>query len=230
MDKYFRVLNPSEEPSQMWLSPNIQTDFRQEVYAYRKLSHCIYILASKTGLQIKNAVRVAENVPAFLDELNSSFKSGKESFELSSIGIIDPIETITSDELYAFTYNYIAEVNESGLFYDWGKDHYLWEFIWEMVRNYEFQLMPSRMDSVFLFKREDIALQFKEEYRDFRYKLTTINLSPGQTEEFDMNWFTEVPSDITLAEAQEYARKYWRQELTEHPIIEVLHKGQYQWQ
>lgn len=229
MDQYYRVLNPSEEPSQKWLLPNVHSAFRQEVFEYRQLSHCIYSLAQNTRLKIINAVRVAENTPAFLDVLNAFFQSGDKFFNLSDLCINDPIEKISADELYAFTSRYISEINSSGLCYDWGHDNCLWELIWETIRNNEFPTMPSRLDSVFLFKDKTIALQFQEEQRDMNYIMVPIKLSEGQTEEFDMNWFTEVSSNATLTEAQEYARKYWRQEMTEHPIIEVLHKGQYFW-
>ena len=74
--KYYRVLNPLDEPSGKYLPSNRMSDFRREVFAYRKLSHCIYIFALKTGIQVGNAVRVAENVPAFLDILNPFFQSG----------------------------------------------------------------------------------------------------------------------------------------------------------
>lgn len=227
--KYFRVLNPLDEPSGQYLQSNRMSEFRQEVFAYRKLSHCIYIFALKTGIQVKNAVRVAENVPAFLDVLNPFFQSGKPDFKLTDIGVMDPIETISGDDLYNFVSNYIAEINESGLYYDWGKDHYFWEFAWEMVRNFEFPKMPSRMESVFLFTNEDVARTFKNENRGLLYKTVEVELQDGVTEEFDMNWFTDVPSDITLSEVQEYARKYWSQQMTDNPVIEVLHKGIYGW-
>ena len=85
------------------------------------------------------------------------------------------------------------------------------------------------MDSVFLFIDEDVARTFQNENRDLQYKLVNVDLQDGVTEEFDMNWFTDVPSDITLSEVQEYARKYWSQQMTKNPIVEVLHKGIYTW-
>ena len=227
--KYYRVLNPLDEPSGKHLPSNRMSDFRREVFAYRKLSHCIYIFALKTGIQVGNAVRVAENVPAFLDILNPFFQSGKPYFQLMDIGVNDSVKEISGDDLYNFVSNYIEEINVSGLFYDWGKDHYFWEFAWEMVRNFEFPNIPSRMDSVFLFTDEDVARTFQTENRDLQYKLVNVDLQEGVTEEFDMNWFTDVPSDITLSEVQEYARKYWSQQMSDNPIIEVLHKGIYTW-
>lgn len=227
---FYRVLNPLEESSGIKLNSNHQTNFRKEVFSYRKLSHCIYILSLKTGIQIQSAVQIAENVPAFLDILNEFFQSGKEKFDLTHIGVEDPVKILKGDDLYAFTYNYITEVNESGLYYDWGKEHYFGEFAWEMVRSLEFPDKPSRMDSVFLFKSKKDADIFRKQYRDLRFETVQVDLLDGNSAEFDMNWFSNVPSNISVSEMQEYARKYWKQEMTETPIIEILHKGHYAWE
>lgn len=145
------------------------------------------------------------------------------------IYIKDPIRHITSDDLYAFVSNYIADINETGLYYDWNKEHYLWEFIWEMIRSYEFPHMPSRMDSLFLFDNEANAIEFKKQYRDTYYQLVTINTLGGTAKSFDMNWFSNVPSDIPLVEVKEYARNYWKQVKTGNPVMEILYQGVYSW-
>lgn len=225
----YRILNPAEEPKGLILTTGYKSPFRQEVFAYRKLSHDIYIFARKTGILLKNAVRVAENIPTFLDVLNEFFMSKKPKYDLLQMLVDDPLRYVSGDDLYDFASNYIADINETGLFYDWGKEHYLWEFIWEMIRNYEFPNMPSRMDSLFLFDNKKNALDFKAQYRDENYHLVDVSLLDGTTQSFDMNWFSEVPSDIPLAEVEEYARNYWSQVHTQKPIIEILFQGNYTW-
>ena len=81
-DVFYRIVNPIEEPKGVILTSNRQSQFRQDVFAYRRLIHDIYILAKKTGLQILNAVSVAENIPAFLDELNVFFKSNEKHYRI----------------------------------------------------------------------------------------------------------------------------------------------------
>lgn len=225
----YRILNPIDEPQGQILTSERKSDFRQKVYAYRKLSHDIYMLSQRTGLQIVNAVRVAENVPAFLDLLNDFFMSNEPVYDLQQMQIDDSVMSITGDELYTFTSNYITHINETGLFYDWGDEHYLWEFIWEMVRNLEFPDMPSRVESLFLFDSIENAMDFKNQFRDLNYQLVNINLLGGTKQSFDMNWFSNVPSNIPLAEVKEYARNYWRQVHTEKPVIEILYQGKYSW-
>lgn len=226
----FRILNPTEEPQGQILSSDYQSQFRKEVFQYRKLSADIYFFASATGLQLKNAVRVAENVPAYIDLLNNFFMSGEPHYDLMHMLIDDPVSVVSAQDLYTFACNYITHVNETGLFYDWGKEHYIWELIWEAVRESEFPQMPSRVNSVFLFDNIKNAQNFYSQYRDQQqYKLVEVHLAADSFHSFDMNWFTDVPADITIAEIKEYARNYWSKKHTDNPVIEVLYQGQYSW-
>lgn len=225
----FRVLNPEEEPQGQILSSNRKSPYRIGVFDYRKLSHDIYFFAKKTGIQIINAVRVAENIPAFLDELNAFFKSGETAFDLLQIGIDDPIKSVSSKDLYDFSYNYISDANETGLFYEFGMEHYLWEYIWEMVRNQEYPRMPARMESLFLFDKQDNAHGFLNQYRDPNYRVVEVELLDGNSQSFDMNWFSNVPSNIPMSEVEEYARNYWGQKHSENPVMEIIFQGQYMW-
>lgn len=225
----YRILNPQEEPKGQILTSKLKSPFRQEVFAYRNLSHDIYIFALQTGLQIINAVRVAENIPVYLDELNAFFMSNKPEYDLREMNIDDPIRYVSGDELYSFSMNYIEHMNETGLYYDWGKEHYIWEFIWEMVRNFEFPEMPSRMESVFLFENKKDALDFKSQHRDTECNLVEVITFDGETKSFDMNWFSNVPSNIPLSEVMEYARSYWQQKETDNPVKEILYQGVYSW-
>lgn len=227
--QFYRVLQPKEEPQGDLLFTNRRSPFRIAVFDYRKLSFDIYLFAKKTGIQVLNAIRVAENVPAYLDVLNAFFNTDKTMFNLLHLGINDPIKEISGDDLYDFSNKYISDVNETGLFYDWGMEHYFWEFIWEMVRKNEYPQMPSRMESLFLFDKYENAKDFLYQYRDPYYRVVEVELMEGNSQSFDMNWFSGVPSNVPITEVEKYARNYWEQKYTENPVVEVLFQGRYQW-
>lgn len=226
---FYRVLNPTFEPASQVLSSNFRSDYRQQVFAYRKLSYAIYMFASQTGLRIISAVRVTENIPAFLDVLNSVFQSSAKDFDLKRIMVDDPIGCVKVDDLFTFVSYYLEEANKTGLFYDYGNELYLWELIWEIIRVNEFPNRFSRMESLFLFKEQEQARNFFNEYRDLNFKIAEIEILDGNIEAYDMNWFTIVPSDIPVSEVQVYARRYWSQEMTDNPIKEFLFQGKYKW-
>lgn len=54
--KYYRVLNPLDEPSGKYLPSNRMSDFRKEVFAYRKLSHCIPIKVYEEAVRSLNSI------------------------------------------------------------------------------------------------------------------------------------------------------------------------------
>lgn len=85
------------------------------------------------------------------------------------------------------------------------------------------------MESLFLFKEQEQARNFFNEYRDLNFKIAEIEILDGNIEAYDMNWFTNVPSDIPVSEVQVYARRYWSQEMTDNPIKEFLFQGKYKW-
>ena len=54
--KYYRVLNPLDEPSGKHLPSNRMSDFRKELFAYIKLSHCIPIKVYEEAVRSLNSI------------------------------------------------------------------------------------------------------------------------------------------------------------------------------
>ena len=228
MMNFYRAINPVEESYDVSYHSSRRSPFRENVFTYRFLSHDIYVLAKKTGLQIKNAVKMAINVPAFLDILNDFFFSGAEDFDLKELGILDPIEKISGDDLYAFTHSYIQHVNELNLFYDVDKCNFIWEFIWDIVRHTAFPHEPSRMESLFLFDNIEVTQQFIDDFHEGEaFEVAEVELSNSKVHKYDMSWFTLTDGDQTIDEVFEFARKYWRGEASSNPVWEYLYQDDY---
>lgn len=229
MKTFYRAINPVEESYGTVYDSNRRSPFRENVFAYRFSSHDIYVLAQKTGLQIKNAVRIAINVPAFLDVLNEFFFSGKEYFNLQELMINDPIKKISGDNLYAFTNSYVQHVNDLNLCYDIDKCNFIWEFIWEVVRYSEFPNEPSRMESLFLFNDKDTAKEFIDDFHEGEsFEIAEVNLTDTLVHKYDMSWFTLADEEQTLNEVMEFARKYWSGIPSGSPVWEYLYQGNYE--
>ena len=227
---FYRVLKPLDEPKGEVLTTNRQSEFRKEVLAYWNLSQDIFNLAQNTGLLILNAVRIAENVPAYWeDDLKVFLLSMQSDYDLRKMLISDPIKTIHRNDLMEFAVNYISHMNETGLYYDWGQNTYIWEYIWEMVRISDYSDKPSRIESQFFFDNIDNAKIFNSQIHGNDYQLARIHLLEGDFQSFDMSWFSDIPSDITISEAEVYARNYWEQKQTDHPVMEFLFQGKYRW-
>ena len=172
---------------------------------------------------------MAINVPAFLDVLNEFFYSGKETFNLQELVILDPIEKISGDDLYAFTHSYIQHVNKLNLFYDIDKCNFIWEFIWEMVRYTEFPDEPSRMESLFLFEDKETSQEFIDEFHEGEpFEIAEVGLDNPKVYKYDMSWFTLADGEQTLEEVVKFARKYWSGVASNNPVWEYLYQGEYE--
>jgi hypothetical protein len=226
--KYYRVLNQSEEPSNAELNSEQQlSEFRKQAIAMFPHSEAVCNLSKSTGMQLKGAMCLAQNIPCFLDIVQQFIDNGKELCPLIELCVDDPIEYIKLDDLIEFSNNYIGIINDTELYFDIDNGNVLWEYIWEYIRENQCSNLPSRLKSVFLFNNKKDASDFFKNYRDNRYSICEIKLLLGKTEDFDMNWFTNVPSNITFNEAIEYAENYWGKKQTSQPIIETLHQGLY---
>jgi hypothetical protein len=228
--KYYRVLNQSEEPSNAQLNSEYQlSEFRKQAIAMFPHSEAVCNLSKSTGMQLKGAMCLAQNIPYFLHIVRQFIDNGKESCPLIELFVNDPIKYIKLDDLIEFSENYIKIINATELYFDINNGNVLWEYIWEYVRENQYSNLPSRLRSVFLFNNKKDASDFFKNYRDNRYSICEIKLLSGKTEDFDMNWVTDVSCDITFNEAIEYAENYWSKKQTSQPIIETLHQGLYSW-
>jgi len=228
--KYYRVLNKEEESSNTQLNSEHQlSEFRKQAIAMFPHSEAVCNLSKSTGMQLKGAMCLAQNIPCFLDIVRQFIDKGKELCPLIELCVNDPIKYIKLDDLIELSNNYIRIINNTKLYFDIDNGNVLWEYIWEYIRKNQYSNLPSRLKSVFLFNNKKEASDFFKNYRDDRYSICEIKLLSGKTEDFDMNWFTDVPCDITFNDAIKYAESYWGRKQTPQPIIETLHQGLYSW-
>ena len=52
---FYRVLNPTFEPASQVLSSTFRSDYRQQVFAYRKLSYAIYMFTYSGAYPFRNS-------------------------------------------------------------------------------------------------------------------------------------------------------------------------------
>ncbi len=226
--KYYRVLNPQEEPPQTQLdSAQQQSKFRKQAIDMLPHSKAVCDISIKTGLHLNSAMTLAKNAPCFCDVIQGFIDEKIDICPLKELSVNDPMENIDIYDLVEFTNNYMNIVVETGLYFDWGNENAVWEYIWEHIRKTKYSELPSRLQSVFLFNNKENAQNFCKDHRDCNYSINEIELLSGRTESFDMNWFTMVRSDIPFGEAIQDADNYWAKKHTSDPVIETLHQGLY---
>jgi hypothetical protein len=103
--------------------------------------------------------------------------------------------------------------------------YYLWEYIYEKVRDEKHWDKPKRSESLFLF----------ENLNDCEYYITThkgggeIAIVEVLENRFlfkaDMNLLDLIPNYFTNNQAEEVANRYWSGMISDKPIMEILFQG-----
>ena len=103
--------------------------------------------------------------------------------------------------------------------------YYLWEYIYEKVRDEKHRDKPKRSESLFLF----------ENLNDCEYYITThkgggeIDIVEVLENRFlfkaDMNLLDLIPNYFTNNQAEEVANRYWSGMISDKPIMEILFQG-----
>lgn len=104
----------------------------------------------------------------------------------------------------------------------------VWEYIFELSRQYVDKKLPSRLDSYFLFDSLDSSKYFSQQHRQGLGEIYLVNIVHQICAmSFDMNWLDSIPLSATFGDALKTAIRYWKQEKTDRPIMEVLFQGEY---
>lgn len=103
------------------------------------------------------------------------------------------------------------------------------ESLFERLRSVEFPNAPSRATCFFLFRNLETAVAFEREHRTGRPQdhlfCNVVATTTRTAFEADMKLFDQVELEQTFTCAAEHVRRYWRQERSEHPLVEVLFQG-----
>lgn len=187
-------------------------------------------LSATCDIKLESALRIASQYGWVLTEIQQKVRQNEETFPLSMFLVQEEDkEEIPMRPLVDFIVKYQQKYEETGIFLDEdkGDGQYLWEGIWEIVRQQHFPNSLSRLKSCFAFKNKIDAENFKNEYDKKDNIIAEIELRNAIIEEYDMQWITDVPIISKMQEATILAYKYWNKEQTSHPITEILINGEY---
>lgn len=107
-----------------------------------------------------------------------------------------------------------------------GPNHsrFYFEYIWERIREAEFQDLPSRLRSAFVFTTPEAAVGFDRGVPEFTY---TVALAEGaRTHQADMSWIEAVKHRRSLDGVDECARHYWRGDIVNPQELEIVVEGE----
>ncbi|WP_263217941.1 hypothetical protein [Pseudomonas atacamensis] len=102
-----------------------------------------------------------------------------------------------------------------------------WEHLYEAVRCRDFQDKPKRLKSFFVFRDLETAYWYRTKH-ELGEVICQVKILQSRVEfEADMTILDSVDETYNYAQAWPEITRYWRQELSENPRIEVLIQGRF---
>ena len=97
---------------------------------------------------------------------------------------------------------------------------YFREYLFEKIRQAEFNDKPSRMDSVFAFVNQQFALNWQRGQEN----TYAVHLSDptGNIHRGDMSWLDQLYQCRTFEAAEYCARRYWKGEQRQPDALEIV--------
>jgi hypothetical protein len=103
--------------------------------------------------------------------------------------------------------------------------NYLWEYIFEWVRNPFFISKPSRLESFFLFGNIEDCKSYMDRRNNVGIICEIELVDIFALYKADMNLLELIPDNYTFSDTVEVAKKYWTDGVSETPHYELLFKG-----
>jgi len=103
--------------------------------------------------------------------------------------------------------------------------YYLWEWIFEQVRQDRYPNLPSRRDCFFLFgSAEDCQYYMQQHMIEGVIRQVTL-LETRSLFQADMGILDDLPPSSTSEQAKAFADRYWSGQRCDRPVLEYLFQG-----
>lgn len=102
----------------------------------------------------------------------------------------------------------------------------LWEYLYELVRGRFFPSAPKRLDSFFACKDIQSIIDYREKHGLGEIICAVDGTKCPVAFEADMRVLDDISPDFNMKRALPEVRRYWNQEHSENPLLEVLLQGE----
>ena len=119
----------------------------------------------------------------------------------------------------------IIETIDSIGFKHFKQGFYLWESIYEKVRQKKHKDKPGRKDAFFLFDNIEDCKYFIEKHKGGGMICEVEVLKMNTIFKGDMNLWDIITDNLTFKEAEKHIDKYWLGQTSDKPVFEYLFQG-----
>ncbi len=227
----YRVINPIEErigeevdAVSRPLSPRIN-----KTLELSPVFNLIIEFWMEEEVQLATAVQAIVLLPSYFERLNIALDQQKEFFELRYINSKESKPLVETEKVKNLAIRYL----QCGVNMNMEEGCYIWEYLWELVRQAEFPNSISRYNCLFAFEHKGDAEKYLKERMGENQsytidKICCVDIKYSEKQGvYDMRWLDEIEIFAKYDEYIKSARNYWLGKMTKNPLKEVLFQGTY---
>ena len=227
----YRVINPIEErigeevdAVSRPLSPRIY-----KTLELRPVFDLILDFWREEGVQLATAVQAIVLLPSYFDKLNIALEQNNEFFELRYVNAKESKPLVETEKIRNLTIRYL----QCGVKMNMDEGCYIWEYLWEVVRQAKYPNCISRYNCLFAFENQRDAEKYLRERINENPshaidKICHVEIKNIDKQEvYDMRWLDNISIFSTYKFYERAVNNYWSGKMTKNPLKEVLFQGTY---
>lgn len=184
---------------------------------------------SKSGLQLDTACNCMLYLDLYLPIIQKIEVRKEQFVPTFFINPKEKIDSIPFLTIKKFIFAYCDHYEQTHQSLEVTDLQYIWEYLWEVIRNSLYPDRLSRFHGTFLFDSYQSAQIFQER-EDPQHLRTICKVEINEIralESYDMTWLNETPTSATFNEVTQRIRNYWEEQQTQSPFTEYLFSGKY---
>ena len=184
---------------------------------------------SDSGLQLDTACNCMLYLDLYLPIIQKIEARKEQYVPTFFINSHEKIDSIPFSTIKKFIFAYCDHYEQTRQSLEATDLQYIWEYLWEVVRNSLFPDRLSRFHGTFLFDSYQSAQLFQER-EDPQHHRTICKVEINEIralESYDMTCLNETPTSATFNEVTQIIRNYWEGKQTKTPFSEYLLSGKY---
>lgn len=232
MKLFYRLVDPLYEKEGMEyntigtaISPRIQHSIDLS-----PLFNIAFIFWQKTGVQLSTALDAMLNFSNYLEIVQSIEKEGIDKVPTSLFNHHEKIQYVSFQDIKTLMLSYYDLYNEKHISLDLDDLPFIWEFLWEVVRNSLFPTKNSRFFGIFLYDNIDQTIALQDKLDSLPPQKTIVKVcieNEHNLERYDAGWLDGLSVNCTFNNYFDSCKNYWEGKPSDTPNWEYIYVGKY---
>jgi hypothetical protein len=229
--KFYRVENSDIDLNKVYISKEYQYGRNLDFSYYEHFLNVYFNVMKYENIPTDFLILINNNIYTLGNDYSKSLNDlivDEEYLDLYSVtnSINHKGYKISISSLNKFIQSF--DQNQQFIFFENGS--FLWEFILEIVRFNNFNHLPKRLESIFLFDDIKSCQYYINNHLKGYGKIYEMELLEiEEIFEADMKKIDDIENHILFLDLFNKINDYWNGNFTDNPIKEIIFKGRYKY-